>query len=319
MINQSYKNLEIICLNDGSTDKTAEVLEQYAKSDSRIKVVHNESNLGLIRTLNKGIILAQGEYIARMDADDIADLGRIEFELNYMKSNPKIDIISTGSYIISEEGEIISKKIPRTLTSTGCFYSSFFYVPVGHPELLIKTKVLKENHFLFESYVIHTEDYELWARLLRKGYKLCNIEDLLHYFRVNSQSVSQKYTQIQDANFVSCAQLHYEEFTQKKYRKELISVLVNRMNKDLLYKDFVSGLVEMKRFKLFFIMKESINDATILMEIQTVYFTHLIDICYQAIKKSSWKIKFYAVFKLIANGNMFINRKVILYVKNKIR
>mgnify|MGYP000858024831 CR=1 FL=1 len=94
IINQTYTKLEILCINDGSTDATGVVLEQYAAQDKRIKVVHNEENIKLIATLNKGVELANGKYIARMDGDDISFLHRIEYCVNKMENDDSIDLIS---------------------------------------------------------------------------------------------------------------------------------------------------------------------------------------------------------------------------------
>src|SRR4051812_19701656 len=78
IINQTYKNLEIVLINDGSTDSTTELLNQYSEKDKRIKIILNPVNLGLIASLNKGVAAATGDYIARMDADDISVLDRVE-------------------------------------------------------------------------------------------------------------------------------------------------------------------------------------------------------------------------------------------------
>lgn len=319
IINQTYTHLEILCINDGSTDDTGKILEEYAQKDSRIKVIHNKTNLRLIRTLNKGIELAQGEYIARMDADDISVLNRIEIQYNYMKAHPEIDILSTGSYNMTEEGKVFSKKTPRAHSSVACFYASFFYVPIGHPELLIRTEVLKKNHFLFEDHVLHTEDYELWARLLRQGYNLSNMDEPLLYFRFNSQSVSRKFTQIQDENFVVCAQLHYDAYTNIKHPVPVIKVMANRIDTNTQLEDFKKGIQEMKQFKKYFINREKIADKTILNEIQVVYLTHMFDVCYQAIKVTNRRIKIIAFWFLLSHVTMFFNKKVRLYLKNKIR
>lgn len=318
IINQSYTNLEILCINDGSTDTTGEVLEKYAKNDDRIKVIHNEQNIKLIQTLNKGIDLAKGDYIARMDADDISMPNRIEVELKFMQEHPEIDILSTGSYNINEEGKIISKKIPRAHGSLACLYASFFYVPIGHPELLIKTSVLKNNKFLFEPHVLHTEDYELWARLLRKGYNLCNIDDVLLCFRINSQSVSRKYTKIQDENFVECAKRHYSEYLKFEYSSEIVSVLTNRLSNETRFVDFKKAIKIMRIFKINFIKRENITEIIIIKEIEVVYKTHLFDVCIQAIKKAGLKTKLFAFYVLILNVNIFFNKQYYNFFKEKI-
>jgi glycosyltransferase involved in cell wall biosynthesis len=318
IINQTYSNLEILCINDGSTDGTGSFLESCASKDSRIKVIHNEHNFKLIKTLNKGVKLAQGQYIARMDADDIADPRRIQIQYDYLKLNPHIDLLSCGLWVISEEGNVISKIIPRQHNSIACLFASFFYVPVGHPELLIKSSVLKDNLFLEEDYAIHTEDYELWTRLLRKGYQLQNINDLLHYFRINSKSISRTYTQIQDNNFVACAHKHYELYTRKKYTVNIVRVLVNRINSDTKYEDVIQAFKTIKEFKNYFIIKEKkAIDRMSLNEIKVIYYTHFFDICYQIVKNMNYKAKFFAVYKLLSNFNMFFLKGVQQYLLSK--
>ena len=318
ILNQSYKNLEILCVNDGSTDKTGEILEDYAQKDSRIKVIHNKTNLKLIHSLNNGIELAQGVYIARMVSDDIALSNRIEKQLEYLIANPDIDIVSTGYYIINEKGDVIGKNIPRQHSTLANFFASFFFVPIGHPELLIKTNVLKRNHFLQEDYAIHTEDYELWSRLLRDGKKFGNIDDCLHCFRINSQSVSRKYTSIQDENFIQCARLHYLEYSQKDIPIEVLSILVNRINKTLILPDLKMALKGMREFKTLFIKKENIVDNIIIKEINIVYNTHLFDICFQSIKKATLGIKVFSIWVLFLNMNMFFDKEVLRYLRQKI-
>lgn len=319
IINQSYSNLEIICINDGSSDETGQILDNYALKDKRIKVVHNERNIKLISSLNKGIDLANGEYIARMDADDIAALNRIEVELNYMMENPYIDIISCGLWVISEDGKIISKIIPRQNTALACFFASFFYVPIGHPELLVKTKVLKENNFMNDEVALHTEDYELWSRLLRKGYALQNMSVLLHYFRINSQSVSRKYTDIQDNNFVECAKRHYFEYSGKIYPTEVVKVFVNRLDKSLKFRDLLFALKEMRRFKTYFIHREQDRIKKLdLKEINVVYYTQLFDICFQVIKRASLKSKLLCFSYLFLNIHMIFRKGVLRYIINKL-
>jgi glycosyltransferase involved in cell wall biosynthesis len=318
ILNQTYTNFELLAIDDGSTDGTYAILEEYAVKDQRMKVIKNEENIKLIRTLNKGVELAKGDYIARMDADDISALNRLEVELKYLMSNPEIDIISTGYYYISENGAIISKNIPRKHSRIACFFASFFYVPIGHGELLIKTQVLKDNPFLYTDHAIHTEDYELWSRLLRKGYCLRRIDDFLYYFRINSKSVSRQFTCIQDENFIYCAKFHHLKYTGKSHSSEIISVLVNRIKSDMSLTTFKLGLKEMATFKSFFIEKEKVSEKKIIKEIEVVYLTHLFDICCQAIKRSSGKIKLYAIWILCINIRLFFNKRVLMYLKNKV-
>lgn len=318
IINQTYKNLEILCINDGSTDKTGEILNEYAQKDTRIKIITNETNLKLIRTLNKGIELANGEYIARMDADDIATENRIQVQIDYFQQHPEIDVVSCASFNITEDGTPISKNIPRNKSAKGSLFASFFFVPIGHPEVTFKANVLKDNHFLFDNKALHTEDYELWSRLVRKGYHLTNIDDYLLNYRINSQSISRKYTDIQDENFISCAQQHYFAYFGKTISREIIQILVNRIDINSFTKrNFNDALNQMKKLKKEFIQKESIVDKTTLKEIQSIYSTHLFDILFQAFKNSKGKLKLYMLYKFLIYTPTLLNKSVYKYILSK--
>ena len=101
IMHQTYKDLEIICLDDGSTDNTLKILNELAKTDSRLIVVQNQNNLKLIKTLNLGLKLATGSFIARMDSDDFSKFDRIEKQLKYLKEND-LDVCGTFTYYYYE-------------------------------------------------------------------------------------------------------------------------------------------------------------------------------------------------------------------------
>lgn len=318
IIYQTYTNLEILCINDGSTDETGKVLEEYAASDKRITVIHNETNIKLIRTLNKGIALANGEYIARMDSDDKSTPDRIEKELEFMLQNPGVDIVGCTCFIMNDTGAVIAKKTMRQHNELPVLFASFFYVPVGHPELLIRTSVLKDNPYLNEEHVLHTEDYELWTRLLRKGYKLQNIDTPLHYFRINPNSVSNKFTGIQDNNFVECADRHWLAFFGRRTEPGVMRVIVNRMDVSVKLKTLKKGLNEIRWIKKHFtekyIKQLQKEDRK---EIYLIYKSHIFDICVQGLKKTKIISKIYIILVLLINADMFFNRRVWKYIAHK--
>ena len=318
IIHQTYTNLEILCINDGSTDETGEVLERYTEEDKRIRVVHNETNLKLIKTLNKGTLLAKGKYIARMDADDISELSRIEIQMKYLLEHPMVDLISTGMTVISEEGEFVGSEVPRQFCSKSSLFASFFYVPFHHAPMIIKTNVLKENLFLDESHALHTEDFEFFARLLVLDYRCENIADKLYRVRLNSQSVSRKFTKLQDKNFVESAKRHYYTYSGVEYSTKIVNVLVNRIGKKTLtVENLKMGLIEMKTFKKVFIKKEGVRDPIVLREIEAIYNTHLFDILFQAFKRSKGRVRIFVFFQFLKNCRLFLNRDVRSYLKTK--
>lgn len=195
IINQTYRNLEIIIINDGSTDKTVEIIKEFQKFDQRIVFIDNIQNKGLIFTLNKGIVCSQGKYIARMDSDDISLENRIEQQVNYMENNPDISVCGTNSYIIDEDGNIKGKsKLPISVSENFQFmaYSSTIY----HPTVLMRSDIIKKE--FYNNDFIHAEDYELWCRLLyKKNEKIVNLPEYLFKYRKVSTSVSSTNTDTQ--------------------------------------------------------------------------------------------------------------------------
>lgn len=315
IMNQNYQNLEILCINDGSTDETGEVLDKYASQDRRIKVIHNKTNLKLITTLNKGVQLASGQYIARMDADDISLPTRLEKQLKYLEKHKHVDIVSTNKYMISEKNHILTKSLTRNTLPETSLFVSFLYRPIGHPELLGKASVFKDNPFKKEKHTLHTEDYELWTRLLRKGYQMSNLKEPLYKFRVNQSSVSRKYTGLQDENFITSANIHYNTFFKDNIKLDVTRVIVNRLIPKIHTKTWLQGIKKIKELRIHF--SRLTENKVVKKEIKTVYQTHLLDVCIQTIKRCSIKIKVLAVYTVLLNTSIFFNPSVLVYIKSK--
>ncbi len=111
ILHQTLENFEFLIINDGSTSKNCtNILYEYENRDRRIRLVSNEVNLGLVKSLNKGLKLAEGEYIARIDSDDIADMHRIEKQLEFMKRNSDYALCGSWSHVVNESSEIIGEK-----------------------------------------------------------------------------------------------------------------------------------------------------------------------------------------------------------------
>ncbi|MCX7696634.1 MAG: glycosyltransferase family 2 protein [Bacteroidales bacterium] len=319
IIHQTYKNLEIICIDDGSTDDTFKLLEYYAQTDKRIKLIRNEQNMGLIRTLNKAISFCNGEYIARMDADDISAPVRIEKELEFLLTHPEVDLVSCASFFISEKGLLVGMDIIRQKSYLANYFASFFYTPHGHPELLSKKSVFIDNPYRFDTTTIHVEDYELWARLLKMKYQLWNMDEHLHASRINQQSVSRKFTELQDSNFINLVRQHIESYLSVKIPKEIAYVISNRMNSAVGLNHLMKGLQIIRNFRRFFLEKEKISSKKIKKEINIVYFSHVYDICIQAMKRLSFASKCYAFFYMLFNIKGLFYGKIITYLLNKFR
>lgn len=315
ILNQTYKNLEILCINDGSSDDTGEVLEKYAKKDKRIRVVHNEKNLKLIATLNKGIQLAKGSYIARMDADDVSLPNRIEEMITFLQIN-KVDLVSCKSRYISESGKLLSEIPVRCFDSDAITYSSYFFTPIGHAPLLAKRSLFEEFLYAENDQTLHVEDYELWTRMLESDKSILNYNKVLYHIRINQESVSRKYEEIQIRNFISCANKHQEWFLNRKIPYNVTAVSVNRMNK-VSFKTMRQAISLINEITEKFIKSHQLNNQK-LKEIKSISEMQKIDISIQLIKKGSLALKVFGVILFIQISLKNIsNRRLIKYIKAK--
>lgn len=283
IINQTYKNLEILCINDGSTDKTQSVLEHYAKKDSRIRVVKNEVNLKLIATLNKGIELATGEYIARMDADDISDRNRIR-SLYAFLTKRNCDIVSCNNTFIDKQGKLISYNYLKCKTATEVSFGSYFFTPIGHALLLGKKEIFERFSYSEGKNVIHTEDYELWTRMIRNNVTICNQDQVLYSVRTNEDSVSKRFEKIQKNNFTICAQTHQEQLLDRKIDFEDVKIVVNRFNQ-ISINQYLKGRKLMSEIEIAFNSKQKLTSEEMKSN-KLILKMQQLDILIQARKKA---------------------------------
>jgi glycosyltransferase involved in cell wall biosynthesis len=182
ILNQSFTDFEFLIIDDGSTDKSIDIIHSY--QDSRISVIKNETNLGLIASLNNGIELSKGEFIARMDSDDISYANRLEKQLAYMMQNPDIGISGSWMYTI-DTGEIIY--YPETHEKCKTF--KFFNSPLAHPTVIFKRELFLKNNLKYSIDYPVCEDIELWKRCM-KYTKLGNLCEPLLFYRIHSSNVS---------------------------------------------------------------------------------------------------------------------------------
>ncbi len=197
IINQDYKNLEIICIDDGSSDGTLDILHAYQRKDDRIVIVQNEKNLGLIASLNKALSLVRGEYFARMDADDYSLPNRISSQINYISQHPEIDLVSTA-YNYFQVNEKANKYIyPIATKQKSLKFLSLFCTPLTHASVLAKSKLIKDQIYFYDTSYNHAEDFELFSRLAWRDVKLEMISESFYWVRIHKDSVSAKFNSIQ--------------------------------------------------------------------------------------------------------------------------
>ncbi len=174
VLSQTFGDFELLIINDGSTDGTWEILESY--KDARIRLF-NQDNMGLTRSLNKGIQLSRCEYIARMDADDIALPERLGKQVRFLDEHPEIAAVGSFHHEENLTRAVSIKKFPADDPAIRKILLK--KNPISHPTVMIRRSILiKIGCYNEGEEYKYIEDYELWSRLAR-AYKLANIPEAL--------------------------------------------------------------------------------------------------------------------------------------------
>lgn len=193
---QTFTKFELLIVNDGSTDGTFDIIRQF--SDKRIISIHNERNEGITNSLNKGIQLARGKYIARIDADDLMHEERLQKQVAFLENNKNKDIVMVGShhYVIDELGKQIGlKQYPITCNEIKVL--AHFQNPFSHPSVMFRSIIFKKIRYT--NRYRHAEDYNLWFRIL-KGHHVANIPEMLTHYRIHKSNISQQSKEEQKKN-----------------------------------------------------------------------------------------------------------------------
>ncbi len=217
ILDQTYRDFEFVIVNDGSTDRSIDVIQSF--QDNRIRLINNDSNKGLIASLNIGLEKCIGEYIIRMDQDDISLPQRIEKQVEFLDKNPDYGLIGTW---FEDFGEHIESKVVKySQDDTEIRIRHLYQTHISHPTAAIRTSVLRQNNLFFDPEFVHGEDYEFWVRL--SDYcKLSNIQELLVLKRDHPKNISNKYAQtMQD----TCAKVK-----QKQFRSMGIELSIDEIN-----------------------------------------------------------------------------------------
>lgn len=189
ILNQTYKNIEFVIIVDNPNNAALiEFLEYIEKCDKRVKIVYNNENIGLVESLNKGLKFCTGDYVARMDADDVAAYERLQVQLNYLQDN-NLDLVASNFKLFSDD-----KK-----------YNKIFRFPSEHDKCVKKLKYancLQHPTWLGKKDVFYTlkgyrnidtcEDYDFIIRAVLAGFKIANCPEVLLNYRYNINSISRK-------------------------------------------------------------------------------------------------------------------------------
>lgn len=214
ILNQTHKNIEFIIIDDGSKDKTFEIIKEYASKDKRVKIVKNSINIGLTKSLNHAIRYSKGKFIARQDDDDISLSKRLEIQLDFLQKNPEYGFCGCNGIIKQNKAELLNyfeiNEIRKNLIVDNCF---------AHPSIIIRKEILEKYGYYNESY-FYGQDYELWCRLIYKyGILAKNLNEKLIIMNIPIERIKEKNKQkflIQRKNQIK-TKLRYIKYVEKKF------------------------------------------------------------------------------------------------------
>ena len=188
ILNQTFSDFEFIIIDDGSSDGTVDVVKSY--NDNRIRFYQNEKNMGVAATLNRGLDLATGDYIARMDSDDISMSERFEKQIQYMKNHPDCAACGTDIKLFGAQwGNFFHSSTPEQLR-----VDLFFDSSLAHPTVMMRSDIIRYEHFRYDETLNGVEDYDLWYRISNR-YELGNICQILLMYRIHLNQVTHHMNQ----------------------------------------------------------------------------------------------------------------------------
>lgn len=181
ILDQTVRNIELIIVDDSTEPETLAAIDKY-QNDARVIVIRDTQKIGFVPALNIGLRLARGNYIARMDSDDISEKNRFEREVLFLERNPKYSIVCSAIKIINEKGLITSQRIFPPFSFAYKIYA-VIRCPFSHPTLMMRREIVDKGYFYDENFK-KSEDAEFWLRLMKDGYLLTNTTEFLLRYRV---------------------------------------------------------------------------------------------------------------------------------------
>ena len=192
ILKQTFSDFEFLIINDGSIDASVDIIQSI--KDNRIRVVHNESNLSLVPTLNKGLELSRGEYVVRMDCDDISLPERLDKQVAFMDHYQEVGVCGTWMRKIGiTQGQIFKRPTDDASIRCGMLFNNMLL----HPSVIIRKKLIDDFSFRYDSHFKHAEDYELWIRCSEHA-SLANINEVLLEYRWHEGNISNRFKNEQD-------------------------------------------------------------------------------------------------------------------------
>jgi glycosyltransferase involved in cell wall biosynthesis len=191
VLKQSFNNFQFIIIDDASTDTTLEILQSFEKEDKRISIYSNDKNIGLTRSLNRGLKYCSGTYIARIDADDIWHKDKLAKQIKYLEAHPNCALLGTAYQRIDVNGAYLGEATIAVFNSDNLIRNTITkFNPFFHSSVVFKRDACLQLGGYDESYR-YAQDYNLWVRFIAK-YSVANLPQILAFQRITQDNISFK-------------------------------------------------------------------------------------------------------------------------------
>lgn len=198
LLGQTWRDFELLALDDGSSDGTWSILERYAAADPRVRPVRNPANLGQPRTQNRGLELARGELIARNDADDVSAPDRLARQVAFMDAHPEVVLLGCQVRLIDEQDRPLGEAAPYPLTDAGIRALMLAAIAFCGPAVMFRRAPVMAHEVRYDPAMSLSEDYDFYSKLSPLG-RLANLPQRLLDYREHQASLSHRHTFRQDS------------------------------------------------------------------------------------------------------------------------
>jgi glycosyltransferase involved in cell wall biosynthesis len=215
IIDQTYNNFEFLILDDGSTDNSVKIVKSH--NDHRICHITSTFNRGIEKTLNEGLELAKGKYIARMDCDDISLPCRLHNQVTFMEQNPEVGVLSAAMQTIKNGRRANIRRWPTTDDEIKIHL--LFQNPLSHPVIMLRKETL--NGFYYPEDCKYAEDYRLWTMLSNQT-KFANLPEVLLQYRIHVNQITKKLSSLTKSGARKARQAYISSFIHDISPEELL-------------------------------------------------------------------------------------------------
>ena len=319
VLGQTFSDFEFLIVDDRSTDTSRDTINSY--KNKRIRLIKNDKNLGQVKSLNIGLDNAHGEYIARMDQDDIMVKDRLKKQADFLDRNEDISLVGAWGEVIDENGKVFTKaRLPiknEEIIGTVLF-SGFFLM---HPAVMFrKDDVMQAGKY--DEGITFSEDYNLWTRLLLNKRKLANIPEYLIKFRYHKNSSSRQFPETQVNNLRTSIGSFLKTITgnQNNVDVELLcNILINvgLMNKNFWSQDLNKTDLKKIAGSMRTVLEKTVNYFNLNKKeadsMKKIFCNRILNFTYETNRKERKKATPFYLFCLKNYQYIFLKPKLYLY------